>query len=91
MLFWPLSAWALTVNIDTESRCDVVGDDCPVPVAVMFRTDISDANFLIWHCEWDFGDDDSVSGGSAAGTCTPVTVGGLRGGGLSGGTGTSGP
>ena len=66
ILLWPaLPAQALTVNIDTEGRCDADSDECPAPSAVMFRTNISDANFLTWHCVWDFGDDDPVSGGTA--------------------------
>jgi len=47
------------------SRCATASESCPAPLAVMFETTISDPDFVQWHCEWDFGDGDSVSGGSA--------------------------
>ena len=67
ILFWSSPAWAITVAI-SASRCTTAGEACATPLSVIFKTDISDANFIEWHCEWDFGDDDSVSGGAATWT-----------------------
>lgn len=50
---------ALSINIQA-SRGTTVSETAPAPLAVMFRTNISDADFLVWHCEWNFGDDDSA-------------------------------
>lgn len=58
------AAAVLSVQIE-PSRCASAGEQCPAPVAVMFRSNISNEDFLEWHCEWDFGDDDAVSGANA--------------------------
>jgi len=68
VLGWPVSVWAaITVAIEA-SRCSASGPTCPAPLSVIFKTDSSDAEFVEWHCEWNFGDTDSVSGASATWT-----------------------
>jgi hypothetical protein len=51
-----IASAALSFNIQ-PSRGTSPAESSPAPLAVMFRTDISDADFLVWHCEWNFGDD----------------------------------
>jgi len=56
-LSMPGSASANLAFSILPSRCTTDAEVCPAPLAVMFRTTISDADFLTWHCVWDFGDD----------------------------------
>jgi PKD repeat protein len=68
-LFFPLLApgiasAALSFSIQ-PSRGNTLAESSPAPLAVMFRTDISDADFLVWHCEWNFGDDDNAEWASS--------------------------